>query len=151
MFCSRTANKKIDRLHERSLRLCNSNYTASFDDLLRESNNVRVHTKNLQTLMLEIYKCTNGLSPPIMNGIFNLRNNPFNLRNYRELKCQNINTVRYGLNTISYKGPQLWQQLSQSIKSSNTPTIFKNRIKSWKNANCTCNLCKEYIMGLGFL
>ena len=111
MFCSRTANKKIINYTRDLSRLCNNDYTTSFDDLLRESNNVRVRTKNLQILILEIYKCTNGLSP--MNGIINLRNNPYNIRNFREIKFQNINTVSFGLNTISYKGPQLWQQLSQ--------------------------------------
>ena len=76
MFCSRTANNKINRLHDRSLRLCNNDYISTFNDLLRESNNVNIHTKNIHSLMLEIYKCMNGLSPPIMNDMFNIRENP---------------------------------------------------------------------------
>ena len=56
MFCSRKANNKINKLHERSLRLCNNNYTSTYNDLLNEFNIHTIHTRNLHKLMLEIYK-----------------------------------------------------------------------------------------------
>ena len=140
MFCTRTANRKINKLHERSLRLCYNNYNSTFDNLLKINNGLKIHSKNIHKLVLEIYKNLNGLAPPIVKDIFTVINNHYNLRNFRELKCQNIKTLKHGLNTVSYKGPQLWQLVPESIKLSKTSTIFKDRIKSWIIPKCSCNL-----------
>ena len=37
MFCSRSLNHKINRLHERPLRLAYNDYTATFEDLLAKA------------------------------------------------------------------------------------------------------------------
>ena len=92
----------------------------------------------------------NGWSPPIMNGMFTLKENAYNFRNAREFMCVKSNTLKYGLNTISYKGPQLWQHLPMSIKQTKTINAFKNKIKQWK-PKCTCNLCQNYIAGVGYI
>ena len=64
-------------------------------------------------LMIEIFKCLKGISPPIMNEIFRLRNIPYTERNPRNLDSRLPKTVYCGLETIAYKGPQLWQQLPE--------------------------------------
>ena len=40
-----------------------------------------------------------------------LRNIPYTIRNPRDLDSRLPKTVHCGLETIAYKGPQLWQQL----------------------------------------
>ena len=70
MFHSRTLNNKINRLHERCLRIiCNDN-TTSFTDLLEIDNSVSVHHRNIQVLATELYKFVNGLSPKLVSGCF---------------------------------------------------------------------------------
>ena len=55
MFHSRNLNNKINRIHERALRLVYQN-NLSFAELLDLDNSVTVHQKNLQVLATEIYK-----------------------------------------------------------------------------------------------
>ena len=48
MFSSRTSNDKINKLQERFLRLYFDYYAPSYDDLLRESDDVTIHIRNIQ-------------------------------------------------------------------------------------------------------
>ena len=67
-----------------------------------------------------MYKCVNNLAPPISRDTFIPRQNPHNIRNFREFCSFNNYTVKYGTETVLYRAPQLWQQLPQEIKESKT-------------------------------
>ena len=116
-----------------------------------KANEVNIHVTNLQRLMTHMYKCVNNLAPPISRDTFIPRQNPHNIRNFREFCSFNNYTVKYGTETVLYRAPQLWQQLPQEIKESKTLAIFKIRIKQWKTPNCQCRLCKLYVPDLGFI
>ena len=64
MFCSKGANKQIDRTHKRALQILYKDYESSFETLLTRNRNNSIHGNNLQKLMIEIFKSMNGLSPP---------------------------------------------------------------------------------------
>ena len=59
MFCGRTANKEINRVHKRALRILLKDFDASFDELLIRNEEKTVHVKNLQKLMIEVYNSLN--------------------------------------------------------------------------------------------
>ena len=61
MFHSRELNNKINRIHERSLRLVYSDKTSTFQELLDKDKSVSVHHKNIHVLATEIYKTVNGI------------------------------------------------------------------------------------------
>ena len=65
MFSSIRSYRKINKLHERSLRLCHNDYTSSYDELLSKQDLVNIHVRNIQQLMIEIFKFLKGISPPI--------------------------------------------------------------------------------------
>ena len=57
MFHSRNLNNRVNKIHERALRLVYKNETfLYFDDLLKRDRSVTIHQKNLQILATEIYK-----------------------------------------------------------------------------------------------
>ena len=56
MFHSRTLNNKINRLHEKALRIVYSDYKSSFCELLKKDKSFSIHHKNIQSLATEIYK-----------------------------------------------------------------------------------------------
>ena len=62
-----------------------------------------------------------------------------------------VHTVNYGTETVRYRGQRLWRSLPQEIKDAGSVQQFKNKIKFWKNDDCDCKLCKQYISQLGFL
>ena len=73
MCHNRTKNNKINRLHERCLRLIYNDWKSSFEQLLEIDSSVSAHDRNLTTLATEMYKIHHAISPTIMNEISSLR------------------------------------------------------------------------------
>ena len=90
MFSSRKANNFINRIHERSIRIVSGNNESNFENLLEKNKEVTTHQRNLQLLMIEVYKIINGYAPPIMDNFFIFRENTHNLRNFQIILNKNI-------------------------------------------------------------
>ena len=69
MFCSKTINRKIDRLHERALRLAYKDYVSSFHELLEKDKSVTIHNRNLRALVIEMYKIHHKISPSFIREL----------------------------------------------------------------------------------
>ena len=151
MFHSRTLNNRINKLHERGLRLVYKDSHLTFEELLRKDNSFTIHHRNLQKLATEMFKISNNLAPPLMSTIFPERDIPYNLRNKNPFSSQNVHTVFYGTETVSFRGPKTWALVPDEIKSSNTLAEFKAKIRSWEPKGCTCRICKTFVYNLGFL
>ena len=70
MFNSRQINHKIYKHQERALRIAYKDRFSSTEELLSKDKSVIVDQKSIQTLAIEMYKILNGLSPDIMQDIF---------------------------------------------------------------------------------
>ena len=97
-----------------------------------------------------MYKMKNNLSPSFLSDIFPQSQNPYELRNKNICKTENIHTVFYGSETVSFGGPKTWALIPDNIKNSNNLNEFKAKIKSWKPEGCACRICKVYVQNLGF-
>ena len=53
MFHSRTLNNKINRLHERCLRIIYNDKLSNFEELLHKDNFVSIHHNNIHALAIE--------------------------------------------------------------------------------------------------
>ena len=73
MYHNRTNNNKINRLHERCLRLIYNDKKSIFEDLLQKSGSVSIHHRNLRTLAVELFKVFKGLSPVIFCRSFSCK------------------------------------------------------------------------------
>ena len=69
IFQDRNLNKKINKTHERALRIAYKDNFSSFENLLLKDNSVTVHQRNLQLLMIEIYKTRHDLNPSFVKQI----------------------------------------------------------------------------------
>ena len=109
MFHSRTLNNKINRLHEKSLRIAYGDYRSKFGELLEKDSSFSIHRRNIQTLVIEIFKFLNGLSPQIMNDVFQVKSPaPYYLKDKNELNSRNPKTVAYGTESVSFVTPKIW-------------------------------------------
>ena len=151
MFHNRNLNNRINKIHERALRLVYKNPNCSFEELLQKDKSFTIHDRNLQKLAIEMFKVKNNLSPVIMKEIFEMREPTHNLRNNRCWLTHNVRTEYFGKETITYRGPKVWEMLPSSLQNIKTLTEFKNQVKSWKPEGCTCRLCKLFVPSLGFL
>ena len=70
MCHNRTNSNKINRLHERCLRLIYDDKKSFFEVLLQKDGFVSVHYRNLRTLAVELLKVFKGLSPVIFAEAF---------------------------------------------------------------------------------
>ena len=151
MFHSRTLNNRINRLHERALRIVYQNEELSFQELLVLAGDVTVHQKNLQRLAIEMFKVKNDIAPIPFQKIFEDTNKTYNLRNQNTWVLPSMRTVHYGTETIRYRGPLIWDSLPSDLKESTTLQAFKSKIKNIRKIDCTCRLCKTFVPNLGFL
>ena len=101
MFHSRALNNRINKLHERGLRLVYKDTHLTFDELLRKDNSFTIHHRNLQKLATEMYNIHKNLSPSTMRSVFPERSMPYNLRNKIPFQSTNVSTVTYGTETLS--------------------------------------------------
>ena len=151
IFHSRTLNNKINRLHEKTLRIVYGDYKSKFDELLEKDSFFRIHHRNIQTLPIEIFKFLNGLSPQIMNDVFQVKSPaPYYLRDKNELYSRNPKTVAYRADSVSFVAPKIWSIVPQEFKNSQSLYSFKKAIRKWK-PNCPCRLCKTYLQHVGFI
>lgn len=151
MCHSRSLNNRINRLHDRALRLVYNDYHSTFDELLERDNSVSVHIKNLQILATEIYKFKNNTSPQIMEQLFQFNEYPYSFRREHSLRRANVKSVQYGTESTRALAPKIWDIVPLEIKQSKSLMEFKNRIKQWNPINCPCRLCKVYIGQVGFI
>ena len=150
MCHSRTLNNKINKLHERALRVVYDDDDLTFEQLLEKDNSYTIHERNLQKLAVEMYKVKHNLSPVPVQEIFT-QGNVENLRHGTDWEIPKARTVNNGIETIRYRGPKTWDLVPIDIKKSKSLSEFKIKIKNWKPQGCTCRLCKIYISNLGFL
>ena len=151
MFCNRTLDNKVNRIHERALRITYKDMRSDFDTMLLRDNAVTIHIRNLQLLMTEIYKTKWELNPTFMKEIFVEKHSTYGLRSCHNLLLPQARTTCYGLETVSFLGSRLWQALPNDMKQSDSLSTFKRRIKTWKGEGCNCRLCRPFVAQVGFL
>ena len=107
MFCSRSCNNKINKLHERALRLVYDDYESSFDVLLNKNKSFSIHHQNIQKLMIEVYKSLNKPSPDnffdsMFDSMFTAKWRQDPLQN--DLLVPSAKTVTKGKDSAKYLG-----------------------------------------------
>ena len=90
----------INKLHERSSRIILNDYSSDFDILLENNNDICNHHRNIQALLIEVFKIKNELPPPIMESTLNKRFNTYYLRNFQEFVTEREEEWVLGYNSM---------------------------------------------------
>ena len=98
-----------------------------------------------------MYAVKHRIAPKIMGELFNEANVPYNLRQDVSFQSYNVKTVLYGIETLSYLGPKIWNLVPFDIRDCVTEQIFHQNIEKWKPERCLCRLRKIFIPNLGFI
>ena len=132
-----------------ALRLVYQDYVSTFDELLKNDNSLCFHHRNIHQVAIEMYKVKHDLSPPFMKDIFSevdrgTRSGTSFCRPY-------VGSVKRGDRSLRSFGPIVWNHmLPDSLKTCESLDLFKHSIKSWTPDNCTCEICRAYIQGVGY-
>ena len=149
MFHDRSVNKKINKIHERALRISYKDSCSNFEELLLKANTVSIHLKNLQLLAIEIFKTQKNLNPHFMNKLFEEKDTPYTLCSDRNILAPKPSRTGYGIENARFLGAKIWRTMPFSLKESQTLTSFKRGLKN-HHFDCICRLCKRLVENLGF-
>ena len=95
--------------------------------LLEKDNSIFIHDKNIKCLATEMYKVSNGLSPPVVSNIFKKSNcYPYNLQLNSAFSRPLVRSVFHETESISYLGLVIWDILFDSYKNLSNFSVFKN-------------------------
>ena len=111
--------------------------TTSCASWVETHNELTIHQRILQVLMTEIYKIVNGVAPRIMNSLFEFRSNEYNIRNFQVLSTDLRRTVKYGIETMTYRAPSYWAKLPSEYKLADSLTEFNVKVKKWQCDTCS--------------
>ena len=151
MIHSRALSNKTNRLQERCLCIVYNDKTSAFNELLEKDNSVSIHYRNIQALAIDMFKVANGMSPVIMNEIFQLREEShYNLLCTSNFVIPPIHSVYRGSESALILGPKTWELIPPVIRKIESFKRFKKEIKKWKPTDCPYRICKSYIPSVGF-
>ena len=123
--------------------------TNSCVNLLVKDKSLTIHERNIKSLAIELFKVTQNLSNVTISNIFKKRTLTYNLRSHRDFVRDWVNTRLYGLNSLSYFAPKVWDMIPLEIKNMNSLQKFKTETRKWAPENCSCYLCRPYLQNLG--
>jgi hypothetical protein len=139
MFCGKTANAKVEKVHKRALCAVYNNFNLSYKEALERGKHFSIHRRNLNTLLCEVYKVIHGLVPPLLQNIFEHKQVHYNLRISNLLNVPNYCT--YGLKSFLYRGSLIWNNTPDLIKNSHHLIKFKSSVLKLENVYCSCQIC----------
>ena len=113
MFHRRKLNHRINKIHERALRIVCNDHQCTFEELLERDNSFRIHEKNLQKLAIEIFKVNNGMSAKVVSQNFHFAEIIIILDINQE---ENLRLIMLKLTRfVSNLGSKIWNSIPQEI------------------------------------
>ena len=79
MFHGKQINDKINKVHERVLRIVYNDAVTSFEEWLVKDKTFTIHNQNIQSLAIEMYKAVNNLPGGNLIEFFVRNNRNYNL------------------------------------------------------------------------
>ena len=83
-------------------------------------NSVSIHHKNIRLLSIELYKVKRNLSNQVMSELFSLRNINYDFRSQTDFELGTIYTTAYGVRSLKYFAPKIWNIVPIDIRSSDS-------------------------------
>ena len=140
-FCSKADSRKMENIQERALRFVYNDMENDYPTLLEKSDRTTLYISRLRSLVIEVYKVLNGLSPEFLCSLFSIKSNEYDMRCKYVLDIKPYDTKKYGFHSVRYQGGVLWNDLEETYKDVEVFSSFKNMIKKWPGPKCTCGFC----------
>ena len=137
------ANNKINKLHERCLQIIYSNKYLNYEEYLEKNSSASLHHRTLCSLATEMFKVVKRISPEIMKEVFHFcSKNNINLGQASTFYSRRVTSVHYVENSLAFLDPKIWELVPIEIRSSNSLSEFRRKIRYWETIDCLCKLFK---------
>ncbi len=95
-FCSKTVEKMMEKIYERSLRFVMNDPSRSYEELLMITKCDTMFLWRLKKNRTFMYKCFYRLHPKYINDMFNVKEMPYSIRDDLKFILPKFNTKTYG-------------------------------------------------------
>ena len=101
--------------------------------MLKKSGQLCIRLNLIRLLVIEMFKCMNGLNPLYFNDMFSGKDSSYNLRDNSRLMQPKFDTKIYGYKSFKYLhvGSKFWNCLPPCVKNVNDLNLFKKNIYNW--------------------
>ena len=103
-FTSRESIDKIDKIQERALRFVLKDHISNYKKLLLKSGFDSFRIYAVKSLMIELFKILEGMTPNYLSELFVKAKTPYDTRDKRKLIQTLKRTYTYGLRSFQYHG-----------------------------------------------
>ena len=107
-FASKSSINKICKIHIRTLQIVHNVHDKSYEELLAVSNDITLYQKHLRILAIEVYKFLMKTNSDFTWNLYTIKPIPYDLRTGDKLYLPTVNTARYGLISLIFRGSLLW-------------------------------------------
>ena len=111
-FYGKTNNQKLEKIQEQSLRILHDTFELTYEELLNK-NRSSLLLYRLELFIIETYKSFHHMNAECLHDLFQLNNTTYETRSHTRNQ-PNRKTTSNGLQTFSYLGSKLWNDLVNS-------------------------------------
>ena len=129
VFHTRSQRNKVNRLHERCLKIIYNDKHSRFEKLLVTDNSVCMHHNNIHTPATKMCSSPNGMSLEIMNETFRLRLRDNIHHHTSQFFIVFIYSVFDSIELTLHLGHKSWEKILPKLKISNLLMVLKKEIR----------------------
>ena len=109
----------------------------NFNELLAKDGSVSTHHDNLQKFAVEKFDSSRGLSPEIVNKLFQFRETiPYELKRRSQFQISFVHLVFSGTESLKFLGPKVWALVPNEMKQSKSVEKSRNAMKQLNPTSC---------------
>ena len=139
-FSTQYCKNRMEKILYKGLRYVFNDYESSYDVLLKKAEMDSIGLLREKTILCTMYKCKSDQGPLYLRELFMLSKRPS--RDGQRFVIPNARTTHYGLHSLRFLGPKLWNALSREVKELDSLSKFKNSLKNYNGNACKCAICK---------
>jgi len=114
---------------------------SSYDKRLTRAKLPTLELSRKRAILVEVYTAVNKPSPSFMLDLFHVKDVKYNLRNYNNLYVKQCRTKKYGQDSLSNYGANLWNVLPHELKMCKDLETFRENVKTWIEPLCKYCRC----------
>ena len=143
-FCGARNRNKLESLNKRALRIVLDEKSLHYQELLSKFSTSDLYSIRCQDMMKTVFKAIRfETMPKYVRGLFQMRNAERNLRGSSKLVIPYVNTTTYGLHSFRYTSANMWNKLTEDLRSLTSLNEFRAKICQISfEHQCNCYLCK---------
>ena len=72
-FCGKVNNSKLEKIHERALKIIYKDYDSSYEELISKSNSSTLLKSRIRLILCEVFKSIHRMNPPCISNLFEVK------------------------------------------------------------------------------